>query len=97
MSWASAPTKKAPTHTQLQCYEISFLLSAYGDYVFAFDAAEKREQEQVLYNAAAYAFVINYTRVHDARPHTRSLTQQKDIALSIYNIMKKTTNDWKCF
>lgn len=32
------------------------------DYVFAFDA----EQEQVLYNAAAYAFVINYTRVHDA-------------------------------
>lgn len=37
-------------------------LSLPMDYVFAFDA----EQEQVLYNAAAYAFVINYTRVHDA-------------------------------
>lgn len=39
------------------------------DYVFAFAA----EQEQLLYNAAAYAFVINYTRVHDA-VHTYTYT-----------------------
>lgn len=56
-TWCPSPSQK-PRATD----------TAYGFRVFAFDA----EQEQVLHNAAAYAFVINYTRVHDAvQTHTR--------------------------